>query len=182
MPTSISRPQPTLHSAHASTQPTFLSACCCSIPYTLECIRDGSSLGQKAVAAKDHYSFGRIPSVDFCLEHPSASRLHAVIQYKAGSGQAFLYDGGSTHGTFLNKQRLKPRTHVLLRWVPGLEAWAQRAACWCMEAWARCQSPPFTSTAVHPCVPQHAPAATGWATPSSLGSPAACTSLAGRRS
>jgi pSer/pThr/pTyr-binding forkhead associated (FHA) protein len=49
------------------------------------------------------------------LEHPSASRLHCVLQFKAGSGEAFLYDGGSTHGTFLNKSRLPPKVHVPVR-------------------------------------------------------------------
>jgi hypothetical protein len=44
----------------------------------------------------------------------SLSRLHAVIQYR-GDGDAFLYDGGSTHGTFLNKRRLKARVHAPLR-------------------------------------------------------------------
>ncbi len=32
---------------------------CCSVPYTLECIRNGASLGQKDVCSKDHYTFGR---------------------------------------------------------------------------------------------------------------------------
>ena len=44
----------------------------------------------------------------------SLSRLHAVIQYR-GDGDAFLYDCGSTHGTFLNKRRLKARVHAPLR-------------------------------------------------------------------
>ena len=52
---------------------------------------------------------------DIVLEHPSSSRLHAVIQFKAGTGEAFLYDAASAHGTFLNKRRLKPRQHEPLR-------------------------------------------------------------------
>ena len=65
-----------------------------------------------------HYSCadcGRAAVADVVLEHPSSSRLHAVIQFKAGTGEAFLYDAASAHGTFLNKRRLKPRQHEPLR-------------------------------------------------------------------
>lgn len=52
---------------------------------------------------------------DIVAEHPSASRLHAVIQFHADSGDAFLYDAASAHGTFLNRRRLKPGVHAPLR-------------------------------------------------------------------
>jgi pSer/pThr/pTyr-binding forkhead associated (FHA) protein len=41
------------------------------------------------------------------------------LQFNASSGEAFLFDCGSTHGTFLNRQRLKPGAHVPLRWKGG---------------------------------------------------------------
>jgi pSer/pThr/pTyr-binding forkhead associated (FHA) protein len=49
------------------------------------------------------------------LEHPSASRLHAVLQFRGSDKAAFLFDCGSTHGTLVNKQRIKPRVFVPLR-------------------------------------------------------------------
>lgn len=41
--------------------------------------------------------------------------LHAVIQFRGSDGAAFVLDPGSTHGTYLNKKRLPPNTHVPLR-------------------------------------------------------------------
>ena len=55
---------------------------------------------------------GRIPVCDIELEHASASRYHAVIQFKANI--AFLYDLDSSHGTFLNKKQIEPRKYMKL--------------------------------------------------------------------
>jgi hypothetical protein len=41
--------------------------------------------------------------------------LPAVLQFKAGSQEVFLFDCGSTHGTFLNRNRLKARVHAPIR-------------------------------------------------------------------
>lgn len=51
---------------------------------------------------------------DFVLEHPTISRFHAVIQFKR-RGDAYLYDLGSTHGTFLNKNQVEKNTYIDLR-------------------------------------------------------------------
>lgn len=63
-------------------------------------------MGKKKLWEKGWYLFGRAPICDIVLDHPSISRQHAVIQYKK-NGDAFLYDLGSTHGTFVGKNRLK---------------------------------------------------------------------------
>nr|KYP76470.1 Uncharacterized protein ZK632.2 [Cajanus cajan] len=55
--------------------------------------------------------FGRLDLCDFVLEHPTISRFHAVIQFKR-RGDAYLYDLGSTHGTFLNKNQVEKNTYV----------------------------------------------------------------------
>ena len=85
-------------------------------------MKNGSVVDQRNVDQKSHYVFGRTNACDFQLEHPSISRLHAVLQFKS-TGEAFLYDTGSAHGTFLNKQKLKPQLHVPLRYAntcPGI--------------------------------------------------------------
>ena len=63
---------------------------------------------------KDHYTFGRmVGSVDVVLEHPTASRLHAVVQFNK-DGSFYLYDNASTHGTTLNRQKLPPKDYTEL--------------------------------------------------------------------
>ena len=57
------------------------------IDYSIEVMKNGIQLEKRDIARKDHYTFGRVPGSDFFLEHPSASRLHAVIQYKASGIQ-----------------------------------------------------------------------------------------------
>lgn len=84
------------------------------IEYELEVMKGGQILERRAVSAKASYSFGRSPACDFPMEHPTLSRLHAVLQFRA-DGAAFVYDAGSVHGTFLNKRRIKPRVHAPLR-------------------------------------------------------------------
>eukprot|EP00803_Ostreobium_quekettii_P004265 evm.model.scf_1451.5 EVM.evm.TU.scf_1451.5 scf_1451:28607-38773(+) len=85
------------------------------IPYALEVLKNGTMLSRHSVSQKGHYVFGRSPSADFVLEHPSASRFHCVLQHNSHSGEAFLHDCGSTHGTYLNKQLIKPSVYVPLR-------------------------------------------------------------------
>lgn len=85
------------------------------VDYALEIMKGGQILGRRDVSGQASYSFGRSPGCDFPLEHPSISRLHAVLQFRAGDAAAFVFDAGSAHGTFLNKRRIKPRVHAPLR-------------------------------------------------------------------
>ncbi|KAF6106299.1 solute carrier family 4 member 1 adaptor protein [Phyllostomus discolor] len=89
-------------------------------PYSLETLKGGTILGTRSLKGTSSCLFGRLSSCDVCLEHPSVSRYHAVLQHGAsgpggdgdGHGPGFyLYDLGSTHGTFLNKTRIPPRTY-----------------------------------------------------------------------
>ncbi|CAN6477446.1 unnamed protein product [Victoria cruziana] len=79
-------------------------------PYFMEVLKDGVIVDHLDVSTKGAFMFGRIDSCDFILEHPSISRFHAVLQFK-GNGEAFLYDLGSTHGTFINKSQVKGKMY-----------------------------------------------------------------------
>lgn len=71
---------------------------------------DGQQCRGRALNRQGVYEFA-----DVVVEHPSTSRLHAVVQFKGETGEAFLFDTGSVHGTQLNRRRIKPGIHVPLR-------------------------------------------------------------------
>ena len=88
--------------------------------YSLEVLKNGCIISNIDLTSKPFHVFGRLPNCDVSLEHPSVSRYHAVIQYKtsdtSNSEKGFyLYDLGSTHGTFANKSRLEPKRFYRLR-------------------------------------------------------------------
>ncbi|XP_031565688.1 kanadaptin-like [Actinia tenebrosa] len=89
-------------------------------PYYLELLKGGCIKSTKYLTEKPYYLFGRLPNCDLVMEHPSISRYHAIIQYKASeTGKSdkgyYLYDLGSTHGTVVNKVRIEPRRYYRLR-------------------------------------------------------------------
>ena len=91
--------------------------------FSLEVIKDGVVLETLDVSSRAHYVIGRHPSTaDLVVPHPSVSRQHVVLQH-GGPGEVYLYDLGSTHGSFMNKKAIPPRVYVALR--PG----AQRRFC-----------------------------------------------------
>lgn len=79
--------------------------------WRLDVIRDGVELEPLNVHSKAVWLIGRQPTCDIALEHPSLSRQHAVLQHRS-NGALYVFDLASTHGTFLNKQRLDPNTYV----------------------------------------------------------------------
>ncbi|KAJ7974248.1 kanadaptin [Quillaja saponaria] len=79
--------------------------------FSLEVLKDGSVIDQLDVYEKGAYMFGRVDLCDFVLEHQTISRFHTVIQFKR-SGNAYLYDLGSTHGTFVNKNQVEKNIYV----------------------------------------------------------------------
>lgn len=85
--------------------------------YFLEVIKNGSVV-EKLKLLKEFNTFGRLPACDVLCEHPSLSRYHALLQYSVGSGDDkyppgfYIYDLGSTHGSFVNKTRIEPLKYV----------------------------------------------------------------------
>jgi pSer/pThr/pTyr-binding forkhead associated (FHA) protein len=79
---------------------------------SLNIIKNGQ-IQTKLSPSQSHSTIGRLPTSDIHQEHPSISRTHAILQF-TDSG-ASLFDLGSTHGTFVNRERIQARTHVSLK-------------------------------------------------------------------
>lgn len=87
--------------------------------YSFEILKSGVILEKIDLTEKSFHVVGRSPLCNLSLGHPTISRHHAVIQYRAVEDEKhskgfYLYDLGSTHGTFWNGHRIKARTYVPL--------------------------------------------------------------------
>uniref|UniRef100_A0A9J7YJI6 Solute carrier family 4 member 1 adaptor protein n=1 Tax=Cyprinus carpio carpio TaxID=630221 RepID=A0A9J7YJI6_CYPCA len=94
------------------------------ISYSFELLKNGAILDTVPLTQSSYFVVGRLPVCDVSLEHPSISRYHAVVQYRGRAGQDgvlgeekgfYAYDLGSTHGTFVNKNKIPPKTYIRLR-------------------------------------------------------------------
>lgn len=109
--------------------------------YSFEVLKGGQIVENfKNLQSKAFWKIGKLPNNDIVMAHPTISRFHAVIQYRpklhssdnsddeddiSYSQQSsqkpkiekgwYIYDLNSTHGTFLNKMRVPPKTYVRLR-------------------------------------------------------------------
>uniref|UniRef100_A0AAY4AFS1 FHA domain-containing protein n=1 Tax=Denticeps clupeoides TaxID=299321 RepID=A0AAY4AFS1_9TELE len=92
--------------------------------YELEILKSGRIVDKVPLGQRGHFVVGRLPVCDVSLEHPSISRYHAVLQFRAfGGGEGvvgeevgfYAYDLGSTHGTTVNKNKIPPKTYVRLK-------------------------------------------------------------------
>jgi FHA domain len=81
---------------------------------SLDILKTGTVLDSIQLPSASFVTLGRNKEASVVLEHPSTSRLHAVLQFQGNA--AYLVDCGSTHGTFLNHRPMKPllfhRAHV----------------------------------------------------------------------
>jgi hypothetical protein len=88
--------------------------------YNLEVIKSGSVVDNVDLSSKSFHVFGRLPACDIVMEHPSISRYHCVLQSCAEKDDRheqgwYLYDLDSTHGTWINKTKVKPATFYRVR-------------------------------------------------------------------
>uniref|UniRef100_A0A3B3BU62 Solute carrier family 4 member 1 adaptor protein n=1 Tax=Oryzias melastigma TaxID=30732 RepID=A0A3B3BU62_ORYME len=92
--------------------------------YALEILKNGAIVDTVPLSHRSFFVVGRLPVCDVSLEHPSISRYHAVIQYRAQAGEEgcvgeergfYIHDLGSTHGTVVNKNKIPPKTYIRLR-------------------------------------------------------------------
>lgn len=93
------------------------------VPYTFELLKNGAILDTVPLSQQSYFVVGRLPVCAISLEHPSISRYHAVVQYRSQAGETgaigeelgfYIYDLGSTHGTFVNKNKIPPKTYIRL--------------------------------------------------------------------
>jgi len=89
--------------------------------YRLTVLKEGIVRDTIDLSGRDTLTFGRHPNAcDVHIEHPSSSRYHAVLQYcveekdirKVGY---YLYDLGSTHGSYVNKDRMRAKVYARVR-------------------------------------------------------------------
>ncbi|CAH0771971.1 unnamed protein product [Bemisia tabaci] len=84
--------------------------------YFLEELKSGVIVRTIPLHTRSFHCFGRLDGCHVSMAHPTISRYHAVLQYRSTfsaddeSRGFYLFDLGSTHGTFLNKNRLKPES------------------------------------------------------------------------
>jgi protein phosphatase 1D len=88
--------------------------------YSLEVLKDGVIAEKILLNTKSFYIFGRLSNCDVQMNHPSSSRYHAILQYRLqptekSSKGFYIYDLGSTHGTFLNKNRIKSKVYAPIK-------------------------------------------------------------------
>lgn len=88
--------------------------------YSFEVLKSGSIIEVINLMKQRFWLFGRLDTCHISMQHPTVSRHHAVLQYlgegnEIGPPGFYLYDLGSTHGTFLNKNRLKPKLYIRIQ-------------------------------------------------------------------
>uniref|UniRef100_A0A0L8GLA6 FHA domain-containing protein n=1 Tax=Octopus bimaculoides TaxID=37653 RepID=A0A0L8GLA6_OCTBM len=89
-------------------------------PYSFDVLRNGSIIDKVNLTEKPFFIFGRLPTCDVTLEHPSLSRYHACIQHCGTTCDRYqqgwyLYDLDSTHGTWINKIQVRPKVYHRIR-------------------------------------------------------------------
>lgn len=126
-------------------EPAWSEAPDSDLTYSIEVLKDGQIVETiPNLQSKPYWLLGKLPGNHIVMAHPTISRYHAVLQYRPevirtnspsdsnevvdGSENRsdepgmpiiqkgwYLYDMNSTHGTFVNKNRIPPKTYVRIR-------------------------------------------------------------------
>ncbi|XP_034660724.1 kanadaptin [Drosophila subobscura] len=106
--------------------------------YKFEVLKSGQIIDEvRQLQQQAIWTFGRLPENDVSAAHPTISRFHAVLQYKPKASHDhhyeddehhsekpakperpegwYIYDLDSTHGTYLNKQRVPSKVYIRMR-------------------------------------------------------------------
>lgn len=79
----------------------------------LQISKSGRLLAYLDFDKRSFISLGRSPDkVTYCLDHPSISRIHALVVHHPRLHSYFLIDCGSAHGTFVGGKRIEPKVPV----------------------------------------------------------------------
>ncbi|KAJ3238032.1 Kanadaptin [Chytriomyces hyalinus] len=84
----------------------------CEPPFYIEILKSGVIV-ETHTLTNPMVTIGRLPTCTISLEHASLSRHHAILQ--SSTDALFLYDLASTHGTFHNKNPVRPNSWVRVR-------------------------------------------------------------------
>lgn len=122
-------------------EPKWSKAPDSSLIYNFEVLKSGQIVENiKNLQSKAFWAIGKFPDNDIVMAHPTISRYHAVLQYrpevssKDDSSDSdddndtesstpkpnvdkgwYLYDLSSTHGSFVNKMKVPPKTYIRIR-------------------------------------------------------------------
>lgn len=103
--------------------------------YSIEMLKNGQIIETvSGLEQQPYWLIGKLTNNHIVMAHPTVSRFHAVLQYRpkvepkiklddsehetaAPEIQSgwYLYDLSSTHGSFVNKQRIPAKTYVRVR-------------------------------------------------------------------
>ena len=87
--------------------------------YCFEVLKSGQILESIDLSTKSFYVFGRVSTCDIRMANTTVSGYHAILQYRSQESESnpigfyiYIYDLGSTHGTFFNNNRIKSNMYV----------------------------------------------------------------------
>uniref|UniRef100_A0A8D8XT29 Kanadaptin n=2 Tax=Cacopsylla melanoneura TaxID=428564 RepID=A0A8D8XT29_9HEMI len=91
------------------------------VKFFVEELKSGQIVNTIELSSRSFYCVGRERNTHINLLHPTVSRYHAILQFRSTFDEKdpvrgfYVYDIDSTHGTYLNRARIKPKMFVRVR-------------------------------------------------------------------